>query len=47
VAAGQREEGLAVLRRSEEGFRHMHQEAEAARVAILISQIEGEPIANS
>jgi tetratricopeptide (TPR) repeat protein len=40
IAAGQREEGLAVLHRSEEGFRRMGRTANAERIAALIRQLE-------
>jgi tetratricopeptide (TPR) repeat protein len=38
IAAGQREGGLAVLHRSEEGFRRMGRTAEAEQIAALIRQ---------
>ena len=41
VGAGQREEGLAVLRRSEAGYRQMHRDGEADRVAAVIAEIDG------
>jgi tetratricopeptide (TPR) repeat protein len=40
IAAGQREEGLAVLHRSEEGFRRMGRTANAEQIAALIRQLE-------
>jgi tetratricopeptide (TPR) repeat protein len=40
VAAGEREAGLAVLRRSQEGLRKMQQHAKADQVAALIQSIE-------
>ena len=40
IAAGQREEGLAVLLRSEEGFRRMGRVANAEQIAALIRQLE-------
>jgi tetratricopeptide (TPR) repeat protein len=39
---GQREEGLAILRRSEAGFRQLRQPGEAGQVAQLIREIEGQ-----
>jgi len=40
IAAGQREQGLAVLRRSVDGFRKLGREERAGQVAGLIEQIE-------
>jgi hypothetical protein len=40
IAAGRREEGLAVLHRSEEGFRRMGCTADAERIAASIRQLE-------
>ena len=43
VANGQREEGLAVLRRSEAGYRKLRRDSDAEQVAGLIRQIEAGP----
>ena len=39
IATDRRDEGLAVLRRSEEGFRRMQRHSEADEVAALIARL--------
>jgi hypothetical protein len=43
VAAGQRDDGLAALRRAADGFRKLGRGADAVKVETTIRQIEGDP----